>query len=50
MPKPDIPETIMKEMAAFFMRTSVPRILEDRKRREGEAHGAAANGCTGRPA
>lgn len=32
--KPQISEETKREMAAFFMKTSVPRILEERKKQK----------------
>lgn len=34
--KPIISEETMKEMAAFFMKTSIPRILAEIARKEGD--------------
>lgn len=34
--QPKISDETMREMAKFFMKTSIPRILADMKKKEGE--------------
>lgn len=34
----DLPESTRQEMAEFFLRTSVPRILAERKRKKEQNH------------